>query len=333
MFNSPAIDLVILLSFTYFVGSLMVSAINEAVAGGMRWRQDHLELSLHSLLFDSKWKDFVSNHLMTSPHIQSLMKAPDKYPAYIPSKSFVQALIGIMGAGNYTADNLQKAISDSTILPPALKTVLVDIAAQGSNDLKKFEDGVSEFYTSAMDRAGGVYKVKIRRFLLFFGLLVAVALNIDTIGIVRTEMADKNKLNQTVDNIVSELPYIKRTSDSAFSISVKVGDKQVSIDQSAKKNNPGQVSGAAKKLADMQIVLQSGSDYRFGYENTTDFAQQWTGGPDPVGKFLVKLLGVILSTFALQLGSNYWFDLMNKVVNLRAAGKKPNGDQKEKIKS
>jgi hypothetical protein len=154
-------------------------------------------------------------------------------------------------------------------------------------------------------------------------------------------MADKNKLNQTVDNIVSELPYIKRNSDSAFSISVKVGDKQVSIGQSAKKNIPADtskkgnpVSGAAKKLADMQIVLQSGSDYRFGYEDGKDFARQWIGDPGgfDTGKFMVKLLGVILTTFALQLGSNYWFDLMNKVVNLRAAGKKPNGDKKEKTK-
>lgn len=39
MFNSPVLDLVILLSFTYFIGSLILSAINEAIAGAFRLRQ------------------------------------------------------------------------------------------------------------------------------------------------------------------------------------------------------------------------------------------------------------------------------------------------------
>src|SRR5258708_39669674 len=111
MFNSSAIDLVIVLSFTYFIGSLMISAINEAVAGGGRWRSNHLEASLKLLLFDSDWANFVDQQLMKSPHIESLMKAPGKYPAYIPAKNFVQALIGIMGAANYTSAGLPQAIS------------------------------------------------------------------------------------------------------------------------------------------------------------------------------------------------------------------------------
>jgi len=36
MFNSPVLDLVILLTFIYFTGSLILSAINEAIAGALR---------------------------------------------------------------------------------------------------------------------------------------------------------------------------------------------------------------------------------------------------------------------------------------------------------
>ena len=81
--------------------------------------------------------------------------------------------------------------------------------------------------------------------------------------------------------------------------------------------------------------------YQMGYTWWDQFWNEWVGrsiDPDPatkhtyedcVGVFLLKILGLLLTAFALQLGSNYWFDLLNKAVNLRATGKKPN-DKKNK---
>jgi hypothetical protein len=38
---------------------------------------------------------------------------------------------------------------------------------------------------------------------------------------------------------------------------------------------------------------------------------------------LVKLLGIILTALMASLGSNFWFELLNKLLNMRNAGKKP----------
>jgi hypothetical protein len=38
---------------------------------------------------------------------------------------------------------------------------------------------------------------------------------------------------------------------------------------------------------------------------------------------LAKLLGLLLTTFALSLGAPFWFDMLNKVINIRAAGRAP----------
>jgi hypothetical protein len=49
MFSSPVLDLVILLSFIYFTGSLILSTINEAIAGSLRLRPGQLETTLQNL--------------------------------------------------------------------------------------------------------------------------------------------------------------------------------------------------------------------------------------------------------------------------------------------
>ncbi|MBV9109631.1 MAG: hypothetical protein JO306_09525 [Gemmatimonadetes bacterium] len=39
--------------------------------------------------------------------------------------------------------------------------------------------------------------------------------------------------------------------------------------------------------------------------------------------FWAKLLGLLLTTFALSLGAPFWFDTLNKIINIRAAGRAP----------
>src|SRR5205823_620808 len=41
------------------------------------------------------------------------------------------------------------------------------------------------------------------------------------------------------------------------------------------------------------------------------------------GLLLLKLFGLLLTVGAIQLGAPFWFDLLQKIVNLRAAGQPP----------
>lgn len=66
MFESPVIDLAILLSLTYFVASLLLSAINETLVNGfLRLRQTNLKTAFENLLLGKSdaerdaWKKFV----------------------------------------------------------------------------------------------------------------------------------------------------------------------------------------------------------------------------------------------------------------------------------
>jgi hypothetical protein len=45
--------------------------------------------------------------------------------------------------------------------------------------------------------------------------------------------------------------------------------------------------------------------------------------PDTATKWISKIIGILITTFAVSLGSPFWFDVLNRVVNLRTTGAKP----------
>jgi hypothetical protein len=45
--------------------------------------------------------------------------------------------------------------------------------------------------------------------------------------------------------------------------------------------------------------------------------------PFDTGPSWVKLIGLLLTALAISLGAPFWFDLLNKVISIRAAGRSP----------
>jgi hypothetical protein len=316
MFSSPVLDLVILLSFIYFIGSLIVSSVNEAIAAARRLRPKQLQASMENLLFDNLWPQFLQTKLIVSPHIESLMSAKGLYPSYIPAQNFVLAVIGVIGDQNYTAANLVNAIRTTPALPPQFQKILADLAAQAAGDLSVFEKNLATFYTNAMDRAGGVYKRKIRIVLFFLSLIVAVGANLDTIQITQSALADKAQLSQTADKIVSQMPAITQGKGA---VEIQSGGDSIKVSQDSTKSPSANIKQAEK----LRAYLQQSTGIACGYANWAAFKQKWQFGKGHYGSFLLALLGVLITTFALQLSSSFWFDVMSKAVNVRAAGKKP----------
>ncbi|MXV50479.1 hypothetical protein GS399_05795 [Pedobacter sp. HMF7647] len=312
---SPVLDLVILLSFTYFIGSLILSAINEAIAGGLRLRPKQLKFALEHIFFDKDWKFFIQRNIARSPHIQSLMKKNGRYPAYIPAKNFVLAVIEQFknssedGKSDYGKVKLSESV-DKLVIPVPLKKILYDFAIQveaihsdPGRQVAEFEKRIEDFYNSTMDRAGGWYKRKTRTMLLIIAIVLSVILNIDTVKITQDALRDKEKLGKAVDNITANL------SKAGELNSLNISDTSVSIKT--------RISKADSTVKQIKLVYEASSGYTLGFTSSQDFLNEWKK------HFWAKIIGILITAFALQLGSNYWFDLMNKAVNIRAAGKRP----------
>jgi hypothetical protein len=257
------------------------------------------------------------------------MKATDKYPSYIPASNFVLVVITELRNGGYTSGgDLQAAITASG-LPPVFQKVLADLALQVNNDFTNFQKSLEGFYNNAMDRAGGVYKRKTRLVLFIVGIIAACFLNLDTIEIVQTELAAPAKLSQTVDQISKEIPKIKLGKDSTETINVQTTNGTIMVDR--KVDTTKKVSADIKQVHDLTLYLGQTSGYTLGYSSAGGFKDQWIGKEsetrlDRCADFFKKLLGIVITAFALQLSSSFWFDLMSKAVNVRAAGNKPKAD-------
>lgn len=338
MFNSPILDLVILLSFTYFIGSLILTSSNEFIAAIFRLRQNQLKDALENL-FPGTWKNFVQQTLLKSPHIQALMKTPDRYPVYIPAKNFVSALVQQIGSGSFDPKALPAAVQASP-LPPEMKQVMLDLFAKTEGNLAKFQIELETFYNDAMDRAGGWYKRKMRTVMLVLGGIVAIALNLDTIKIAKDSLQDTGKLSKTIDNISAQMSnvnfkngsFVIKDSANREVLTIKVDS--TSSDSSKNGIDTTQRKGATavssttvqgmkqdvQNIKSLQLIYQNNTGYNLGYK---DFASEWWPAEKPLLSFIKKLLGILLTVFALQLGANYWFDTLNRVINVRAAGKKP----------
>ena len=51
---SPIINVILLLAFTYFIASLLVTSVNEAIGGSLKLRQKQLKAGLTNLFFTDK---------------------------------------------------------------------------------------------------------------------------------------------------------------------------------------------------------------------------------------------------------------------------------------
>ena len=50
--------------------------------------------------------------------------------------------------------------------------------------------------------------------------------------------------------------------------------------------------------------------------------------PADLGQWTIKIAGLLITALAASMGAPFWFDLVNKLVNLRSAGKVPPKSEK-----
>ncbi len=332
MFNSPILDLAITLSFTYFIMSLVVSALNEFIYSLFSRRARLLKKSIEELFFDnnSAWKTFAQDKIFGSPHIQALQKSVKKFPSYIPAKNFATALLdGMRVKGKLLEMNSirNELMNTASALPEKLREALLPMFERAQGDLQKFQAEVEAFYNNAMDRVAGWYKREISYAIFIIAFVVCIAGNVDTINIVNKLWNDPAKLKVTTDNVIAAANKIRYNGNEFTNMNIDKGDTSFqgisgsyeiiikdTINRVDRKItiNLDNAGKAGKTLAASGVPI--GWDDENGFKKT---------GLSKVGEFFIKLIGWLITAIAIMLGAPFWFDLMNKFINLRGSGKKP----------
>lgn len=229
-----------------------------------------------------------------------------------------------------TAFNEHLSTPNNPLLSPALDhlKLLEDKLAKAETDLttrwNQAQVNIENYFNEAMDRVTGWYKRRAQRVLLSLAFLLTIALNADSISMV-TQLARGPELRTAAttyaQKIIADapaagtLPANQTTGNRAAAVTASpaiTGTNAISI-------TIGQVENALNAIN------------AIGYE--IGWAKWWASGPHSLADWVSKLTGLLITTLAVSMGAPFWFDLLNKVVNLRTAGKKPDepkGEQANK---
>ena len=298
MFGLQIIDIAVGLVFIYLILALTCTAVNELIAGWLDRRTNNLFQGLRNLLSDSTWKDSTGADLVgafySHPLIKSLEENGTK-PSYIPSRTFALTLLDLMApadpAKSKTVANVRSALEKLPKTSPIRGALLVMLDDAG-DDLKKVQANIEIWFNNSMDRVSAWYKTRTQTIIIIIAALVVLATNADTIRIGKALSNDQ----ALRDSLVAQAQEY-----------VKTPPPQGTPDPT--KPPPDKIDELKKNVAAIQTL-----GVPLGYKGDD---------PEEFNWWLSKVLGLFLTIGAASLGAPFWFDMLNKFINVRSAGKSP----------
>ena len=302
MFGSTILDVGIGLVFIYLILSLICTYINEMIATAMKLRAKTLEDAISSILNN---QDLVKN-IYDHSIIQGLSrsgKAPRfigcleySKPSYISSENMALAFLDIIkkqcpNDQPNESSTLAGVLACAEKLPDGdLKNAIFSIAQKSENDINQLRSGLENWFDDSMDRVSGWYKKQLQIIGISVALFVSVAMNADTIGLANRIYND-GIFRSTIVATAENANYRNNQSDLAIESS-----------KSKAENNDD------KTLKDKSNVIR---------------ILGWDKVPMKFNDWVEKIIGLLLTTFAISLGAPFWFDVLSKFMNIRMAGDKP----------
>ncbi|MDQ3651856.1 MAG: hypothetical protein M3458_16595 [Acidobacteriota bacterium] len=282
MFGSTILEVALGLILVYLLLGLVCTAVGEFIAAALKLRAKDLERGIRTLLQDPEVLRRFHNH----PMIRTLRVNGSK-PSYIPSRSFALALMDIaapVGASN--PNRLQDIRRTVMSLPDDgssgdIKKAFLIMIDEARGNIDAVRDNVEGWFDSSMDRVSGSYKRRMQWIVLGLAFAVTVALNVDTVTIA-------NRLSR----------------DAALRNSL-VAQAQVFAQQPTRPDN---TRPPEERLRETIATVQ-GLGLPIG----------WSGDARlPVEQIPTRLLGWIVTAFAVSLGAPFWFDTLNKFMVIRS---------------
>ena len=320
MFGTQTLDVAISLIFIFLAMSLGVTALNELVAAWLKRRPKNLWRGAVRLLGDEGFARLVYAH----PLISCLSQSPGAQPSYIPARTFVLAVLDVLtGAAAPPPANVQEvkaALATLTLgqqdLAVAL-TVILDDAAENMDDFKK---GLEQWFDNSMERVTGWYKRQTQAILLVMAAGVTVWANADTIALANALWRDPAVRSALVTQAQQYAVQESNESESAQPIN-KDGPPPPPAESPSEAPEADPESKLEKSMARIENLALP-----LGWGNPADKNDPREAFPAAadIGITIAKHgLGWLMTTLAISLGAPFWFDMLNKVVSLRAAGKTP----------
>ena len=299
MTGFPVLDVGLGLAFVYLLLALISTTLMEWIAQIGRFRGKMLARSVQQLFDEKAPNTAITTAFFDHPLIQSL-RSPKRAPSYIPGTVFAKALRDVL------APEGKRPISDG------LKGSLA--ALGGKENLPPDESALAEWYDQVMDRVSGAYKRSSRWWILGLAIGLTVIMNADTV-----KLAGNLWQNPTLRAYVVERAKARLEQGPPLET---VEYTEPNSPRPTPPIAPDTTKSPNSVLAEEQALLGD----LFGWSGE-GAALRRQGTPQWL---LLHLLGWVLTALAVSLGAPFWFETLNRFVNLRASGNPPakTGDKK-----
>jgi hypothetical protein len=305
-----ALDVAIGLILMFALLALIASGISEAVARALAWRAKDLEEGIANLLQDPARKG-LARQVLSHPLIRGLERhgagtdpKDAQPPSYIPASVFATALLDTL------ADSDEPLGQRATVLEARerigtrhvdanLATALAPLLGDPQEGIANAHKAVEQWYDAAMERVSGWYKRRTQVALLVIGIGLAGAFNADAFQVANTLW----------------------TSDTTRAAVVAEAERLSEARQGG--GGEGRLENVAKDVQQLEsLKLPIGwelddKDVEDGVEASP------RRPPDGWAAWGSKLLGLLVTGFAVSLGAPFWFDSLGRALALRSSGRPP----------
>ncbi len=340
-----ALDVFIGLVLIYFLYSLLGSIIAEIFSNltGMRARM--LRKGIENLLNDKQSSpqhslDFIkwikeiclveidgfaystAGKFYREPTIKYMAK-PDESslffirytkPAYITKENFTHTIINMVSQrslGINEWDKIKFAIKHNTlILEPETLKMFQNWVDRSNDSFVNFITNVERTYEEMMDRVNDWYKRKIGIVLFIIGLILCSILNIDTIQITKILIDNPDKRKEMVELAISAAELNQRSMETNNYFLIR--ERNEAYIQEIKESHKSTMASIEKA----RDILAQGWNY-------PNWAQNWIFKIYYIllslSPFSSKFWGILITSFALGAGGQFWYDLLRKLIALKSA--------------
>jgi hypothetical protein len=227
-----------------------------------------------------------------------------------------------------------------------LKQILDDIVQQAETYIQKGENKLAlaranaeKWFNDTMDRASGWYKRTMQIWAFSIGTILALLLNVDTIDIA-TRLWIQPTLRQSLVKVAEEyqLPTSSSQEDGPTRNPFEIVNQmqstlaglQLPVGWTFQSLGPDEFNPAidrCKLFPSPPVEGQIGKEVLGLPINGA--CKRWIDPPRGWG-IATKVLGLLITGLAAMQGAPFWFEILKKIVNVRATGAKPEEKQAKK---
>jgi hypothetical protein len=182
------INFLISMALTFFAFSVMVSGVVEVWSAMRGTRGTFLWRGVRRMIGSGPTADAIAGSLRAHASIRALSQndRATSMPSYIPASVFASALCDVLlqhgdsrGLEEYGPAEAIASLPQDLLLKPILQTAW----RRARGDMVQFELELGKFFDMSMDRVSGWYKRDSQARSVIVGLVMAVALNINSVTI------------------------------------------------------------------------------------------------------------------------------------------------------